>query len=456
MLGEDYYTDELELSDLAVKPERMLGTAASQAALHYCSPAHGGWGVIKVALLVPEVHLLFVCPSACGRHGAIAAIEQGYRQKIGYLCINDNEIVLGGYEGEIEKRVRELIPRIKPRPKALMIFVSCIDDLLGTDHTVALGRMEQEHGIPIKLARMNPISSDGKLPPGIRVQKNMYEFLEPPGQKDRGIILLGAYRPPGRTSELAGFLNRYGFGPVRHPEYCGDFEDFKGMAKSAGALIVRPEGRAAGEDLASRLGIPAHPSFMAYDREGIFSRYQQMADFLHSLDGRSPDGTDKKTEDLESYFAPALELMDSRAEEARSALGDAQVALDSTVTIAPFSLALALVSAGIKVSRIYTSQLPAFEKANLEKLARLKGDIVVSNPSHARKYGPRQDKILADLAIGFEAGYATAAPMTAPLAFDEQLYGFEGFTRVLETLIRTAGQGKSDLRRQVKDYGLVV
>jgi hypothetical protein len=292
---------------------------------------------------------------------------------------------------------------------------------------------------------------DAKLPPGIRVQKSMYEFLEPPAQKDRGIILLGAYRPPAQSSELARFLNHYGFGPIRHPEYCGDFEAFKGMAKSAGALIVRPEGRGAGEELSSRLGIPAHPSFMAYDREGIFRQYQEMADFLNSL-----DGADKKTEDLESYFAPSLELMESRAAEARSVLGDAQIALDSTVTIAPFSLALALTDAGINVSRIYTSQLPAFEKPNLEKLARLRGDIVVSNPSHARKYGPRQDRTLADIAVGFEAGYATAAPLTAPLAFDERLYGFEGFTMVLEALIRAAGQEKTDLRRQVKDYGLVV
>jgi hypothetical protein len=60
------------------------------------------------------------------------------------------------------------------------------------------------------------------------------------------------------------------------------------------------------------------------------------------------------------------------------------------------------------------------------------------------------------MAVGFEAGYATAAPVTVPLAFDEQLFGFEGYARVLDALVQFAGEGASDLRRQVREYGLVV
>jgi hypothetical protein len=449
---KDFYTDELPLSELVRAPERVLGDDAANAGLHYCSPAHGGWGVVRVALLVPEAYLLFVCPSACGRHGAIAAIEQGYRHRIGYLCLNDNEIVLGGYEAEIERAVRELMVRVKPRPKALMIFMSCIDDLLGTDHAAALARMEAEQGIPVKIARMNPISMDSKLPPGIRVQKSIYEFLEPAAAKDRGVLALGAYRPPTQTSELARLLEDCGFGPLRHPEYCADFADYQKLSQSAAALILRPEGKAAAEDLRSRLGIPALPAFMAFDRETVLEGYRRIIAFLRDLDGTSS----RTVAEPEAYFRPSLERMEDAAARARSQLGDARVAIDSTVTIAPFNLALALVKGGIKVNRIYTSQLPAFEKPSLEELAALQGDIVVANPNHVRKYGPLSARALADVAVGFEAGYAAAAPVTVPLAFDEQIYGFEGYTMILEALIRFSGAGKSDLRQQVKDYGLVV
>jgi hypothetical protein len=458
----DFYTDELPLAELAANPERVLGMDASNATLHYCSPAHGGWGVVRVALLVPETHILFVCPPACGRHGAIAAIEQGYKKRISYLCINDSEIALGDYEAEIERGVREVARRIKPR--ALMIFMSCIDDLLGTDHTEAIRRMEEEHGIPIRLARMDPISLDSKLPPGISVQKTMYEFLDTPAVKDRGIIMLGAYRPPPRDSELAGLLNLFGFGPVRHPEYCSSFESFKLMSQSAAALLLRPEGIAASEDIRSRLDIPARNFLPAFDTDTLMERYRGLAAFLESLNlenrenRSSPEknGNAETAEKVEAFLAAAQKKAEEREGQARAVLGNRRLAIDGTATAAPFNLALALVKAGLNVNRIYANQLPEFERPSLLELAGLKGGILVANPNHARKYGPRPEEPLADMAVGFEAGYATAAPVTAPIAFDEQLFGFEGYAKALDTMIEAAGKGTADLRRQIEEYGLVV
>jgi hypothetical protein len=38
----DFYTDELPIAELTANPDRVLGKDASQATLHYCSPAHSG------------------------------------------------------------------------------------------------------------------------------------------------------------------------------------------------------------------------------------------------------------------------------------------------------------------------------------------------------------------------------------------------------------------------------
>jgi hypothetical protein len=452
---KDFYTDELPLSELAAEPGRVLGEGALAATLHFCSPAHGGWGVIRVALLVPESFLLFVCPSACGRHGAIAAIEQGYRDRIGYLCITDNEIVLGAYEEEIERGVRELLEKIRPRPRALMIFTSCIDDLLGTDHGPAIARMEKEHRIPIRHARMNPISLAGSMPPGLRIQKTMYEFLEapPPGERGRGIIALGAYRPPAEDSELGGFLRTLGFGPLEHPGNHRSFDSYLSLGRSAGALLLRPEGKAAAEYLKEKLGIQTAPAFMAFHREGILEGYGRILEFLHSLAGERKLPAPAE---LESLLGPAMEGAEQLAWRACSVLAGAAVAVDSVATAAPFSLALALMKAGIRVNRIYSSQLPAYEKPSLRELARMDGDIVVANPGHARKYGSRPRRPLSDIAIGFEAGYATAAPVTVPLTFDEGIYGFEGWASVLELIIQCVEQGAGGLKSQIRDYGLVI
>jgi hypothetical protein len=198
--------------------------------------------------------------------------------------------------------------------------------------------------------------------------------------------------------------------------------------------------------------MPVIRSFMAYEGDTIMERYQRLTAFLESLDKQIPPGKPPG----EFYFRAARETAAERGREARALLGDTPIAIDSTVTIAPFNLALALVKSGLNISRIYTTQLPEFERPSLAELARLKGDILVSNPVHVRKYGPRKAEALTEIALGFEAGYATAAPITVPIAFDEQTYGFEGYTMVLERLIDSFRMGASDLRQQVRDYGLVV
>ena len=50
--------------------------------LHYSSHGHGDWGVVRIGMLLPESVQLFVCPSACGRHGAIGAMHQGLKDRL--------------------------------------------------------------------------------------------------------------------------------------------------------------------------------------------------------------------------------------------------------------------------------------------------------------------------------------------------------------------------------------
>ena len=451
------YTDELPLGELVHAPGRVLGRDAMNATLHFCSPAHGGWGVVRVACMLPETQLLFVCPEACGRHGAIAAIEQGYRRRITYLCVDEHDIVLSGYEAEIIRAIDDLMDRVKPRPRAVLLFLPCIDDLLGVDHNGVVKKMEAKHGVPIRVARMNPIMLDNTMPPMLRVQRALYEFLPetPPPAKDRGIIILGAFRPPDQDSELAAFLARLGYGPLRHPEFCADFGEFTALRQSAAALVIRPEGAAAGDFLAAERGIPALPAPVAFDTPSIIERYQRIIDFLAGIEGSSEPAS------AAAILSESIAETEAKLARAAALLRGAAVAIDSTVTASPFSLALALARGGVRVSRVYANYLPPHEQAAFRELANLDGSIIAANPNHERKHGKRPERPLADIALGFEAGYASAAPVTVSLAFDERRYGFEGFRIILDALIDAVAAADTDrprldLREQIKSYGLVV
>lgn len=70
----------------------MCGNACFEKTLHYTSPGHGGWGIIRVAALIPESYLLFICPSACFRHGALGAIHTVTKTE-SHICISHRLIL---------------------------------------------------------------------------------------------------------------------------------------------------------------------------------------------------------------------------------------------------------------------------------------------------------------------------------------------------------------------------
>jgi hypothetical protein len=194
---------------------------------------------------------------------------------------------------------------------------------------------------------------------------------------------------------------------------------------------------------------------VAFDTPSIIACYQRVMDFLASLDGR---GAGYRVSARELFAEKADETAE-KLERAAAALKGGTVAVDSTATASPFSLALALAKGGVKVNRVYANYLPPHERAALKELAGIDGSVVAANPNHYKKFGARPERPLSDIAIGFEAAYAASAPVTVPLAFDEGRYGFEGFQMILDALI-DAAEGKQNaaigLREQIRSYGLVV
>ena len=159
--------------------------------LHYSSPGHGDWGVVRIGMLAPESVQLFVCPSACGRHGAIGAMRQGLKDRLHYLYVSQSDIV-NGYDDLIPEAAAEVIAVSEKRPKVFFIFVSCLDDLIGTDHTALLERLREEHpDIKFRVCHMNPISLGSQTPPPVSIQNNLYSLLEPGNRKDGGINTIG-------------------------------------------------------------------------------------------------------------------------------------------------------------------------------------------------------------------------------------------------------------------------
>ena len=103
--------------------------------IRYCSPYHGGWDIARMALNIPESHAVFFCPASCARIIALNARKNGIGSRLSVYGLREDEIVMNDYREAVTGNVTELLERLPARPKVVIIFTSCIDSLLATDHT---------------------------------------------------------------------------------------------------------------------------------------------------------------------------------------------------------------------------------------------------------------------------------------------------------------------------------
>ena len=413
--------------------------------LHYCSPSHGGWGVVRMGMLVPESYQLFVCPFACGRHGAIGAIKQGYKDRLSYLYIDETDIVSGSYEDLIVEACAELLEVLEPCPKVLMIFVSCLDDLLVTDHEAFLSRLREKHPeVKFTVCHMNPISLDSEIPPSVNIQCKMFGLLDSStsAKVPETMAFYGNNVPLDPAGEIFAFLKAAGFSRFLHIAEAESFKAFQEMAEVKLNLVVNPIGLRAARENKNRLGIDYLYLPQSYQFSEIIASYRELMEKMFSVPDTAFDFSSYKREtEAELYLA-------------LSALGQLPIIIDSSATVRPFSLARLLLDYGFNVIEVFAEECPEREQEHFAWLQENAPLLKFTQPEHPRSPLIRQEP-QDILAIGFEGAYLTGAKYIVDLVADETLYGFHGIGKLARLLI-SAAEKRVELEDLLNDYGLVV
>ena len=105
---------------------------SSPATLDYNSPGAKGFGVKRAGLAIPGSVMLLVAPGCCGRNTQLLN-ELGYSERFFYLLLDDTDIVTGRYLKKIPQACAELLDECRTPPSAVVICITCVDALLGTD-----------------------------------------------------------------------------------------------------------------------------------------------------------------------------------------------------------------------------------------------------------------------------------------------------------------------------------
>ncbi len=390
------------------------------------SPGAEGFGVKRAGLAIPDSVMLIVAPGCCGRNTSLISRMPEYDHRFFYLMMDETDIVTGRHLKKIPQAVEEVVNTLTKSPSVVMICITCVDALLGTDMERVCRRAEERLGLPVRPCYMYALTREGRKPPMVHVRQSLYSLLEPRKKKGNVVNLLGHFAPLQDDCELYDLLKQIGVKTVHELSRCRDFEEYLTMAEANFNLVLHPEARFAAQDFEKRLKIPSIELTRLYQIDRIHRQYQALAG---ALGVRFDDGV------YRSRAEAAAETFGRKHPGLRFAVGEC-------MNGDPFELSLALVRRGFAVPEIYGT-ITGENFVFLERLAELSPETrVFSNLEPTMLYYDCSAASI-DVTIGKDAGYYHPGCPNLPWNQDVQPFGYAGVTALygaLEALLAEEGE----------------
>lgn len=134
--------------------------------LRYICPGNGGWGMVRIAMMIPESYELFISPAPVGVMAHWVRCSTGSRTGCPTILWMKKDII-EGYDAAVMDAAGKLLACLETRgkkPRVLILFVTCIDDLIGTDNdAVAWGAGTVDIRHVFIFCHMNPITDDRRI-----------------------------------------------------------------------------------------------------------------------------------------------------------------------------------------------------------------------------------------------------------------------------------------------------
>ncbi len=309
---------------------------SSPATLDYNSPGAKGFGVKRAGLAIPGSVMLLVAPGCCGRNTQLLN-ELGYSERFFYLLLDDTDIVTGRYLKKIPQACAELLGECKTQPSAVVICITCVDALLGTDMERVCRACTEHTNVPTIPAYMYALTREKRLPPMALVRKSVYSLLEKQKRIPSACNLLGYFSALEDGCEIYPLLRSAGIKTVGEIGRCKDFDAYTKLSQANFNLVLNAEARYAAQDMQERLGIPYIELTRLYRLNKIRNQYRLLGQALGV------------TFDDDAYYEEALETI----ERFRDKYGALKIAVGECLNADSFELALALTEYGFTVTEIY-------------------------------------------------------------------------------------------------------
>ena len=369
----------------------------------YCHPYHGGWDVARIALDIPESRILFVCPVSCARIICLNAVKYGYKDRIDVLALSEDDIVSGNYEEKTIEAACCVLDHQKQLPKALILYVSCIDAMLGNDHSFQTREiMDRYPGVNCFVLKMCPITRYSGDLPLVALQHDMYAPLpEDKIPHTKTVTFIGTNIAYDKENELVRLLEENGYRAL-HIQASSSYEDYLAVRGSALNLCLMPFGKSACEMLKERYDTPFIPYFARYDFASVRSTMNAVCAALN-LPLPDLDALERETERI--------------LKETADYIGDTELVIDGIATLFPDALRNTLESCGFRVRRVYS-----------DSVNRVSPDIDSGEVTVPLKRSYQADENV--IAVGMVSASFEGADRAVDIFYDNGWWGHDGLRKI--------------------------
>jgi nitrogenase molybdenum-cofactor synthesis protein NifE len=390
---------------------------SSPATLAFNSPGAQGFGVKRAGLAIPGSVMLLVSPGCCGRNTIALGPAGSGGDRMFYLLLDEADIVTGRHLSKIPAAVQEVCASCRTKPSAVMLCITCVDALLGTDMERVCRRAEEAAHVPVVPCYMYALTRDGRHPPMTAVRKSVYSLLKPLPKKADAMNILGFFAPLRDDCELYRLFRKAGVHHIREISRCPSFDAYLSMAQANFNLVLNSEARPAAQWMEQFLQIPSIELTRMYQLDKIETQYHLLA---QALEIPWEDGPDKDASQAEIH-------------RFRQNYGPAVFTVGEIANADPFELSLALLRYGFSVSEIYGT----INKVNfrfIQKIAeRSPNTKVYSNLSPTMLFY-RPTPAEADIAIGKDAAYYHPECPHVLWCSEVQPFGYAGVRGLFQAL----------------------
>lgn len=406
--------------------------------LEYSPPARGAWNIVHTGMLIPKSHQIYICAQGCLRGVVLTAAEMNAANRFSTIAVRENNVLNGDMETLIIEGVTDILSKLKAKPRAILIFTSCIHHFMGCDLQLVYRTLgERFPDIDFTDCYMNPIMRKSGITPDQKMRQQLYSLLKPICKNKKCINIIGNNFPTEESSELVRMIIENGF-ELKDITNCRTYEEYLSMAESTVNISYNPVARISGDTLQTRLSQKHLYLPLSYGYSEIESNLDKLAACLHI---EKPDFTEEKSK-AEKALKSAKEI-----------IGDTPVAIDYTATMRPIGLARLLIEHGFNVAAVYIDTVNEEERKDFIWLKENSPMMKLYSTVQVKMRFLTQNSGKKVLAIGQKAAYFTGTAYFVNIVEGGGMYGFDGICHLMD-LMEEAFLREKDTRSLIQVKGL--